>query len=262
LKNPLSEDHTTLRPSIIPGLIASAELNIRQGASSLRLFELGRVFLKMPNGMVREEERLAILLSGPVSPSSWHGRVTTTSDVYDLRGVIESLPGVVALETKALKDNNTFLMHSELKIGNRVLGWIAQLHPARARKIDAREPVYVCELLLSALRQGSSGPAKFTDLPRFPATTRDVAFELPADVSNAKVTAFFTGLKEPLLTKSELFDIFTDPSGTRMPADRKSAAWTLTYRASERTLETAEVEAAHSRILAALEKALPVSIRR
>jgi phenylalanyl-tRNA synthetase beta chain len=261
LKNPLSEDHTTLRPSIVPGLIASAALNIRQGASRLRLFEVGRVFLKLPNGQVREEERLAILLSGPVSPSSWHGRETKAADVYDLRGVVESLPGVSALEIKSLKDGGAFLLHSELKSGNRVLGWIAQLHPARARQIDARHPVYVVELLLSALRQGSTGPAKFTDLPRFPSMTRDVAFELPADVSNAKVSVFFSGIKEPLLMKSELFDIFTDPTGARLPTDRKSSAWTLTYRASDKTLETAEVDAAHARILAALQKALPVTIR-
>ncbi len=262
LKNPLSEDLTTLRPSLIPGLIGSAALNIRQGTSRLRLFEQGRVFLKLPNGQTREEERLAILLSGPVSPSSWHGRDTKPADVFDLRGVVESLPGVTSVETKTLKDNDTFLLHSELKSGNRVLGWIAQLHPARARQIDARQPVYVVELLLSALRQGSAGPAKFTELPRFPAMSRDVAFELPADVPHAKVAAFFAGLKEPLLISTELFDVFTDATGNKLAADRKSTAWTLTYRSVEKTLETAEVDATHARILAALEKALPVVVRR
>lgn len=262
LKNPLSEDHTTLRPSIVPGLLASAALNVRQGADRLRLFEIGRVFLKMPNGMVREEERLAILLSGPVAPSTWHAREPKAADIFDLRGLVESLPGVSGVEIKPLKDSGTFLLHSELKAGNRVLGWIAQVHPARARALDARTPVYVCELLLSALRQGSTGPAKFNDLPRFPAMTRDVAFELPADVSNAKVTAFFSSVKEPLLISTALFDVFADPSGTKLPKDRKSLAWTLTYRASDKTLETAEVDAAHSRIVAALEKALPVVVRR
>jgi len=262
LKNPLSEDHTTLRPSIVPGLLASAALNIRQGADRLRLFEIGRVFLKMPNGMVREEERLAILLSGPVSPSSWHGRVPKAADIFDLRGLVENLPGVASVEIKPLKDNGTFLLHSEMKAGNRVLGWIAQLHPARTRQLDAREPVYVCELLLSALRQGSTGPAKFTDLPRFPGMTRDVAFELPADVPNAKVAAFFNGIKEPLLISTALFDVFTDPTGTKLAADRKSLAWTLTYRAPDKTLETAEVDATHNRIVSAIEKALPVVVRR
>lgn len=262
LKNPLSEDHTTLRPSLIPGLLATAELNIRQGAQRLRFFESGRIFLKLPNGQTREEDRLAILLSGPVATSSWHGREPQAADIFDLRGLVEALPGVTALEVKPLADNGSFLLHHELKAGNRVLGWIAQVHPARARKLDARHPVYVVELLLSALRQGSTGPAKFEDLPRYPAVTRDVAFELPADVPNTKARTFFAGVKEPLLVKVELFDVFADPSGVKMAADRKSTAWTLTYRSADKTLETAEVDAAHARILAALEKALPATIRR
>jgi phenylalanyl-tRNA synthetase beta chain len=262
LKNPLSEDHTTLRPSLIPGLLATAALNIRQGAQRLRFFESGRIFLKLPNGQTREEDRVAILLSGPVSTSTWHGREPQAADVFDMRGIVEALPGVSNVEIKPLANNDTFLLHSELKAGNRVLGWIAQVHPARARQLDARHPVYVVELLLSALRQGSAGPAKFEDLPRYPSITRDVAFELPADLVNTKVNAFFGGIKEPLFVKADLFDVFTDATGTKLPADRKSVAWTLTYRSADKTLETAEVDAAHARILAALEKALPATIRR
>lgn len=265
VKNPLSEDHTTLRPSIIPGLIATAALNIRQGADRLRFFELGRVFLKLPNGNSREEERLAILISGPVSPSSWHARTPQPADIHELMGIIANLPGLsrVSIEPKAVKESPAnFLLTSELRAGNRNLGWIAQLHPSRARDISARHPVYVAELLLSALRQGSSGPAKFEELPRFPGMTRDVAMDVPADLPHAKVAAFFASQKEPLFIASEVFDVFTDPSGQKIAKDRKSIAWTLTYRSPEKTLETAEVDAAHQRILAALEKVLPVTVRR
>jgi phenylalanyl-tRNA synthetase beta chain len=265
VKNPLSEDHTTLRPSIIPGLIATAALNIRQGADRLRFFEIGRVFLKLPNGNSREEERLAILISGPVSPSSWHARTPQAADIHELMGIIQNLPGLsrVSIEPKAVKESPAnFLLTSELRAGNRNLGWIAQLHPARARDISARHPVYVAELLLSALRQGSTGPAKFEELPRFPGMTRDVAMEVPADLPHAKVAAFFATQKEPLFIASEVFDVFTDPTGQKIAKDRKSIAWTLTYRSPEKTLETAEVDAAHQRILAALEKALPATVRR
>lgn len=265
VKNPLSEDHTTLRPSIIPGLIATAALNIRQGADRLRFFELGRVFLKLPNGNSREEERLAILISGPVSPSSWHARTPQAADIHELMGIITNLPGLsrVSIEPKAVKESPAnFLLTSELRAGNRNLGWIAQLHPSRARDISARHPVYVAELLLSALRQGSTGPAKFEELPRFPSMTRDVAMEVPADLPHAKVAAFFASQKEPLFIASEVFDVFTDPTGQKIAKDRKSIAWTLTYRSPEKTLETAEVDAAHQRILAALEKALPATVRR
>ena len=262
VKNPLSEDHTHLRPSVTPGLIATAALNIRQGANRLRFFEIGRVFLKLPNGTTREEDRIAMLLSGPVSPTSWSDGDPRIADIFDLRGAIESLSGLGGIEIKRGTDNGTFLLNSEIRSGNRVLGWIAQLHPARARQVDARHPVYVAELLLSAVRQGSSGPAKFEELPKFPAITRDVAMEAPADLANQKVAAYFSGLKEPLLIKAEVFDVFADPSGEKMPRDRKSLAYSLTYRSAERTLETAEVDQAHGRVLAGLEKALPVAIRK
>jgi phenylalanyl-tRNA synthetase beta chain len=261
VKNPLSEDHTTLRPSIVPGLIATAALNIRQGLHRLRFFELGRVFLKLPNGSSREEERLSILLSGPVSPSSWHGREPQAADIHELVGQIQNLTRT-PIEVRPAKENAAnFLLTSELRAGNRVLGWIAQLHPSRARDIDARHPVYVAELLLSALRQGSTGPTKFEELPRFPGMTRDVAMEVPADLPHAKVAAFFAAQKHPLFIGAEVFDIFTDPTGTKIPSDRKSIAWTLTYRSPEKTLETAEVDAAHTAILTALEKTLPAKVR-
>ena len=128
VKNPLSEDHTTLRPSIVPGLIATAALNIRQGLHRLRFFELGRVFLKLPNGGSREEERLAILISGPVSPSSWHARTPQPADIHELMGIIQNLPGLsrVSIEPKAVKESPAnFLLTSELRAGNRNLGWIA-----------------------------------------------------------------------------------------------------------------------------------------
>jgi phenylalanyl-tRNA synthetase beta chain len=262
VKNPLSEDHTTLRPSIVPGLIATAALNIRQGLHRLRFLELGRVFLTLPKGGSREEERLALLLSGPVSPPSWHGRETQPADIHELVGQIQNLTRT-SLEVRPVKENSAnFLLTSELRAGNRVLGWIAQMHPARAREINARHPVYVAELLLSALRQGSTGPTKFEDLPRFPGMTRDVAMEVPADLAHAKVAAFFATQKLPLFVGAEVFDIFTDPSGTKIAKDRKSIAWTLTYRSSDKTLETAEVDAAHTTILTALEKSLPAVVRR
>lgn len=261
VKNPLSEDHSTLRPSIVPGLIATAALNIRQGLHRLRFFELGRVFLTLPKGGSREEERLAMLISGPVSPTSWHAREPQAADIHELVGQIQNLTRT-ALEVRPAKENTAnFLLTSELRAGNRVLGWIAQLHPSRARDIDARHPVYVAELLLSALRQGSTGPTKFEELPRFPGMTRDVAMEVPADLPHAKVAAFFASQKHPLFIGAEVFDVFTDPTGQKIAQDRKSIAWTLTYRAADKTLETAEVDAAHKAILTALEKTLPAKVR-
>ena len=263
VKSPLSEDHAVLRPSLVPGLLAAAALNIRQGAQRLRFFEVGRIFLKLPNGQVREDDRVALLISGPVAPSTWHGTAPAAADVFDLKGIIECLPGVAggAPEIKRLKDDGNFLLKCEWKAGNRVIGWLAQVHPSRVRDLDSRNPVFVAELSLSALRQGTA-TAKFEELPKFPSISRDVAMEVAADLPQGKLASFFAGLKEPLLVKTAVFDVFADATGTKIAKDRKSLAFTLTYRSPEKTLETPEVDAAHARVLAALEKAHPVVIRR
>ena len=96
---------------------------------------------------------------------------------------------------------------------------------------------------------------KFEELPRFPGISRDVALEVAADVPHAKFEDFFAGVKEPLYTGAALFDVFT------LGAGRKSVAWRIQYRESGRTLESPEVDAAHARVLDALKKALPVSVR-
>ncbi len=283
VKNPLSEDHTTLRPSIVPGLLATAGLNISQGLQRLRFFELGRVFLMNPNGSTREEERIALLMSGPAHAASWHIKESPSVDFSDLRGIIEALPGLAGQALDIIpKPLEGWLLSAEIKRGSKSLGWIAQAHPSRARDLNARHPIYVAELALSALQQGAQSVAKFAGLQRFPSITRDVALEVPADLPNAKLSAFFSAVKEPLLASAELFDVFelrkistATPSlaasdiklsynpysqfATIPPpsAPKKSVAWRLTYRASDRTLETKEVDEAHGRILKSLTGTLP-----
>jgi len=262
VKLPLSEDHSTLRPSIVPGLIATATLNIRQGLERLRFFEIGRIFLMLPNGSSREEERIALLISGPAEESSWHGKDSAAVDVFTLSGLLEALPGIAGQGLELVpKPLEGWLLSAEVKRGSKTLGWIAQLHPARAREMDARHPVYVAELALSAVQQGAQGAAKFSDLSRFPSITRDVAFEVPADLPHATVANFFSSQKEPLLKDATLFDVFSDVGGQKLAADKKSVAWTLIYRSAERTLETKEVDEAHARILQSLIGTLPAIIR-
>ncbi|MEY4483444.1 MAG: hypothetical protein RL693_896, partial [Verrucomicrobiota bacterium] len=154
-----------------------------------------------------------------------------------------------------------WLLSAEVKRGSKTLGWIAQVAPARAREINSRHPIYVAELALNALQQGAQGMVKFTELQRFPSMTRDVALEVPADLPSSKIAAFFTAQKEPLLAGAEVFDVYSDPTGQKLSSDKKSVAWSLTYRASDRTLETKEVDEVHQRVLKALVGTLPASIR-
>jgi phenylalanyl-tRNA synthetase beta chain len=114
---------------------------------------------------------------------------------------------------------------------------------------------------LAKLRKLTAGPSHAADLPQFPGSSRDAAMELPIDTPNAAIEAALAKAEEPLLVSYECFDLFTDPTGQKIAADRKSIAYRFHYRAPERTLVLKEIDAAHRNILAALTEHLGVRFR-
>ena len=254
LKNPISDDHTHMRPSVLPGLLASAERNIRMGRESLRFFEAGTIFNRTPDDKPLEKDVLGILLSGPISDSAWNLKEPAAADIADLRGLIDALCPGATVKFKPVK-SPALLTAATVQVNGKSVGLSGRLFPSRERSMNARHPVHVAEIDTTALQKALSREVKFEDMPRFPGVTRDVALEVAADTPHAKFEDFFASVKEPLYTGAELFDVFHLGEG------KKSVAWRLSYRHKERTLETKEVDTAHTTVLEALKKALPVSVR-
>jgi phenylalanyl-tRNA synthetase beta chain len=249
VKSPLSEDHAIMRPSMIPGLVASAERNARQQAKSIRLFEMGRVFRNAGGGKAvdQESENLAILISGNSQPSSWALK-DRAADLYDAKAILSALLPSQTISLKP-KDRESFALGAEIKAGDQTIGVFARLSLQRERDLDFISPVFVAELDLGKLRKIISAKSQVEDLPQFPGSTRDAAMELSLDTPNAEIEAVLGNAKEPLLVSYECFDLFTDPSGQKIAADRKSIAYRFNYRAFDRTLKANEVDAAHQNIL-------------
>lgn len=254
VKSPLSEDHAIMRPSIVPGLVASAERNARQQAKSLRLFEMGRVFRNAGGGKAKDQESddLAILISGNVTPSSWAAK-DRPADLYDMKAILSALlPGQnISLKPK---DRENVSLAAEIKAGDQTIGVFARLLPSRERFLDFSNPVFIAELDLGKLRKLVSARSQVEELPQFPGSTRDAAMELKTDTPNAAIEAALDKVNEALLVSYECFDLFTDPSGEKIPADRKSIAYRFNYRDPSRTLKQQDVDAAHKKVLEALEK--------
>jgi phenylalanyl-tRNA synthetase beta chain len=249
VKSPLSEDHAIMRPSIVPGLVASAERNARQQAKSLRLFEMGRVFRNAGGGKAldQESDSLALLISGSAQPASWSTK-DRAADLYDAKAVLSALLPSQTISLKP-KDRENFALGAEIKAGEQTIGVFARLLPSRERALDFASPVFVAELDLGKLRKLIATKSQVDDLPQFPGSTRDAAMELAIETPNAQIEAVLEKAKEPLLISYECFDLFTDPSGQKIAADRKSIAYRFTYRAADRTLKANEVDAAHQNIL-------------
>ncbi len=261
VKLPLSEDHAIMRPSMIPGLVASAARNVRQQAKALRFFEMGRVFRNAGGGKAKDQESdaLGLLLSAGVAPSAWN-QDAREADLYDLKGLIAAL-----LPNQSIRflprERQGFALACDIKAGDQNIGVFARLLPARERALDCESPVFVAELDLGKLRKLLAGIEHVEDLPQFPGSSRDAAMELPMSLPNAEIEQVINQLNEPLLVGYECFDVFTDPSGEKLPADRKSVAYRFLYRAPDRTLKAGEVDAAHQKVLEALVAKIGVRFR-
>ena len=261
---PLSEDHAVMRPSLTPGLVASAARNIRQGAKSLRFFEIGRQFRNVGGGKATdlEADSLAMLLGGERRPSSWsvqagcQGRI----DAFDAKAAIEALMPNKEIQF-VQRQRDGFIIAADIQCGGKPIGVFAQLSPAKCRDLGSDTPIYLVELDLKKCQQLSEGIKQVDELPQFPGSSRDAAMEAPAELANAEIEKVLKKHNERLLVSSACFDVFQDPTGTKLPADKKSIAYTFHYRSPERTLKAKEVDQAHQRLLDQLAKALPVSYR-
>ena len=261
VKTPLSEDHAIMRPSIMPGLVVSAERNARQQSKSLRLFEMGRVFRNQGGGKAKdlESENLAILLSGNIVPSSWAAE-DRAADLYDLKAILSALLPGHYLSLKP-KDRESFPLAAEIKAGDQTIGIFGRLSLSRERALNFQHPVFVAELDLSKLRKLVTRKFQVEPLPQFPGSTRDAAMELPMETQNADIEAILRNAKEPLLDTFECFDLFTDATGQKITSDRKSVAYRFNYRADDRTLKTGEIDEAHTKVLDLLGKLPGIAFR-
>jgi phenylalanyl-tRNA synthetase beta chain len=248
LRNPLSEDHVALRPSLISGLLGVLERNIRAGAESVSIFEIGRVF---PSSG-KEERYLGILLWGNVaSAPNWRSQTKRNLDLFDLKGTLECVVPNLSFRPGKFSD---LAFAVEVWSGDQLIGFGGQLS---ATKSSAPGSVFVAELHADLLLATGEPAKKFRELDRFPSITRDIAMMVPDEISHEKILRTIEEPREPLLESVELFDLFTEQVG----AARKSLAYRLTYRDRSRTLTNEEVTEVHAGIRGRLKRELGVTLR-
>jgi phenylalanyl-tRNA synthetase beta chain len=251
VRNPLSEDHVALRPNLISGLIDVLERNLRAGAESVSIFEIGRVFPPSKD----EERHLGILLWGNIaSASNWRSQTRRNLDLFDLKGTLE---GIVPNLSFGQAKRPDFALAVEIFSDDKRIGFAGQLS---ADKSSAPGAVFIAELDVDRLPAVGSAK-KFRELDRFPAITRDIAMIVPEKLTHAEILRVIEETSEPLLETVQLFDLFEISDGTAPSGSGKSLAYRLTYRSKNRTLTNEEVTAGHAKIRERLKRELGVSLR-
>ncbi len=263
LMNPLSVDAAELRRSLLPGVLRALAENRRQGAGHVAGFTLGRVFAKEAD-RYHELHTLALLLSGAWPPATV-GAATRPCEFSDLRGALEAVFAELHLDAvrfEPVGSEAPYLhpgMAARIDIGGVVCGYAGALHPnlVASRGLDAVP--WVAELDLMRVVQYCPGRVIFRLLPRFPAVTRDIAVTVDEQFPAQRVLDAVKEVGEPLVEEVRVFDHYT---GAPIPTGKKSLAYTIAYRAPNRTLTDDEVNAMHEQLVARLVRQLPLEVRR
>ncbi len=221
IRNPLGADHALLRPCLLSGLLDALGRNLRHGARSVQLFELGPVFRREGK---EEQTALALIASGE------------GHNFHRLKGVLSSALGVIDFQPEA---------GLALRItGHGVSGSVRRLPRSLAEPHDAKDAVYFAEVLVDGWLEAAAGSVRVKALPKFPAVERDLSLILPKSTTYDAIEKAMLSAKVPHLRTVGLKDIFTDPSGAKLPADQRSVTVTLTFRDEGRTLTSDEVDRA------------------
>jgi phenylalanyl-tRNA synthetase beta chain len=256
LKNPLSEDHVALRPSLLVGLLGVLDRNIRAGAERVAVFEIGRVF-EPPSGT--EKRRVAILLWGNVGSEVHWRRENRPFDFFDLKGAIQ-LVRKEKLSFRRPRSSNMALA-VEIVADNNLIGFAGQLSNSLSSKVDASGAVLVAEVSLDFPESSRGSYATFREFGKFPAVTRDIAMIVPEALTHEEIINEISRANESLLENIEFFDVFTGQEAAHLGPGKKSLAYTLTYRDKNRTLTNEEVTEVHARIRERLQRELGVVLR-
>nr|WP_295374099.1 phenylalanine--tRNA ligase subunit beta [uncultured Sphingosinicella sp.] len=255
LANPISEEMKAMRPSLLPGLLAAARRNIARGATSVRLFEVGRRYLSDS-----ERPTLGVVLAGDRLGRHWRTGKAQAFDAFDAKAEALAILAAAGAPVDNLQvlGGASDVYHpgrsGRLSLGPKnVLAEFGELHPAALKAFDLSGPAVAAEIYLDAVPQKrSSGHMRERYAPPpLQAVKRDFAFLVPVGLAADALLRAVRGADKGAITGATLFDVFT---GQGVPEGRKSLAVEVTLQPGEKSFSHDELEAISARIVAAATK--------
>lgn len=271
LRNPLTEDYTMLRTSLIPSLLEVLSNNSRVGTQDVHIFELGKVYLPRENEKLPDERpTLGIALMG----SNWAGRwgldkELARSDFFALKGIVGHLLenfGIPSAEYRPVSNGAVSpvvrVFHpgrcAEVLVEDISLGFLGEVHPEVAEAFSLSQRVYLTELQFDQIAAQSCLARRYQSLRRFPIVGRDVAMIVSQAAAAEAVQQTITDAGGELVESVTLFDVY---EGKNIEPGQRSLAFSIHFRAPDRTLTDEEVDNCLARIKDALRQKAGATIR-
>ncbi|WP_339821798.1 phenylalanine--tRNA ligase subunit beta [uncultured Parasphingorhabdus sp.] len=251
LANPISEDMKVMRPSLLPGLIAAAQRNAARGASSIRLFEVGRRYLESS-----EHPTIGLVLTGENRARSWQAGAATKFDAYDAKAEVLAILGAAGAPVDKLMDFAEAGNHyhpgqsGTLRLGpKKILASYGVLHPSTTKAMGFKGSAVAAEIFLDAipLKKKSGHMRDAFAPPALQAVTRDFAFIVNADMLADDLVRTVKGADKKLITDARIFDLFEGPS---VGEGKKSLAVEVTLQPTDTTLTEEDLKALSDKVVA------------
>ncbi|HYV56932.1 MAG TPA: phenylalanine--tRNA ligase subunit beta [Candidatus Nitrosopolaris sp.] len=265
LRNPLSSESSVLRRSPLAGLLRALRLNLDRGAEFVGAFELGKGYGRDADGRACEPQAIAILLHG-VWPPCGAERSGPTVDFLHLKGIVSNLLATLGMGDERVAwqpAGEVGFLHpgksALVVLDGEAVGVAGALHPEIVQACDITGEVWLAELDLARLAHYVPRRVAPRPLPRFPAVTRDIAVIVDEGFRAGEIIEEVRALRDVDIESVRLFDCYR---GTPVPSGKKSLAYTIAYRAPDRTLTDDEVNARHAAVLERLNHRFQLELRR
>ncbi|MEO8753140.1 MAG: phenylalanine--tRNA ligase subunit beta [Casimicrobiaceae bacterium] len=254
--NPIAAQLDVMRTSLLPGLVATLAANVNRKVSRVRMFELGRTFLRAGPGFV-QPMRLGGLAYGPAGPEQW-GEPTRDVDFFDVKGDLEALAAPRHLVTQRLAHP---ALHpgraADIVVNGKRAGWLGELHPRLVREFGLPKAPVVFELDLDVLMDGALPVGR--EVSRQPIARRDLALVVAEDVPAHALLDALERAKPPHVIVLRLLSVYR---GGGLTDGRKSLAILVLMQDTSRTLTDADIDATEAMLVAVAGEQFGATLRQ
>lgn len=264
IMNPLSDEYPLVRTTLLSSIFDNLARNLARKNDDVALFEVGSVFFpkalpvtELPDEVVK----IAGAITGRRNAQGWN-QANDMVDFYDAKGIIEELLANLRVTRYTVEAGTHYAMHpgktALFKKGRDVIATVGEVHPAVLSAYGITKPVYIFELDATIVMKYMAKDLKYKALPKYPATSRDLAMLVDVDVNAADIEKAMTKAAGQNLTQITLFDVYT---GKQVEEGQKSLAFSLTFQSNDKTLTDAEIDPAIEKIVAKLQKDFNANLR-
>ena len=262
IANPLKEEQSVMRTSLLPGIFYSIKNNISNSRNNLKLFETGKVFFKTNEEMPKEKEYLVFLLTGLQNNNVWYDK-NREFDFYDIKGALDSFLKALFIKPefkKVKSEESYYLRHTHsafIFVNDKLIGKIGEVKSETLKKFEIKQKTYIAEIDLSTLLTLITFKRQDSPISKYPSIARDITLISDKKMPVNDILKYIESLNENLIEDVAIIDVY---EGKPIPEGKKSISIRIIYRSYEKSLKDKAINKLHTHLTTKLIKEIKADL--